>query len=230
MARYSCNYTISVHPEVIFNSIRDFLFNEGYEYVNLNGEWIFRKEYSHIKVIFMTNMVVIEAWHTAEVEQYEIQSVGQRLRMLETMILSIQYQENQQLTYQRQTTILSRQNITSGEYYKSYVDEKMKKDLTILCVIMYLGVGANVVSGIMLMGNVWGVIDGVLLLGLTLGIHLAKSRVCAIIILCYGVINFIMGIIFDGQIVGWLWIVYGIIALVHLNNMHKEYRKFKAGN
>jgi len=67
-------------------------------------------------------------------------------------------------------------------------------------------------------------IDGLVLLGLTLGMHLGKSRGCAIAIFVVSIIEVIVSL--QIQAFPWVWLVVGISSLVIFNKIEKQYKAF----
>lgn len=70
-------------------------------------------------------------------------------------------------------------------------------------------------------------IDGILLILLGLGIHLGKSRVCAILCTAFGGFNVVYMIVTTGRIAGWWILLAGIYALTYTFKYHSAWSKYK---
>lgn len=78
---------------------------------------------------------------------------------------------------------------------------------------------------ISLLVSPFGLIDSVVFLALTLGMHLGKSKGCAIGMLVYAIFTVIAGLVAYGTFGGWLWIIAGVNALIVFNNADKRYKE-----
>lgn len=72
-------------------------------------------------------------------------------------------------------------------------------------------------------------LDAFLLLGLALGIHIGKSRVCAVIVLVYSILNCLYALISTGKMSGYLIIIAGIYATIYTFKARKEYKEYING-
>ena len=112
-------------------------------------------------------------------------------------------------------------HMSKKEYLKSHAPEGFYKTIKTWAIVSYVLIAINVV---MLIFNPLGIFDIALMLGLTLGIHLKKSKGCAIALLIYGIFNFVVGIVINGAPMGILWLVAAIVYLVQFNKAEKEYK------
>ena len=69
-------------------------------------------------------------------------------------------------------------------------------------------------------------IDGILLILLGLGIHLGKSRVCAILCTAYGVFNVIYMTVTMGRFAGWWILLIAIYAIIYTFKFHNAWSKY----
>lgn len=111
---------------------------------------------------------------------------------------------------------------TLKEYRKNYASEPLKKSIKTWSIVAYVLVGLNAV--IALLANPWMLLDTALLLGLTLGVHLNKSKGCAIALLVYTIINAVIGLIGSGTVSGWWWIVLAVSYLGTIKKIDAEYK------
>lgn len=111
---------------------------------------------------------------------------------------------------------------TLKEYRKNYASAPLKKGIKTWSIVAYVLVGLNVV--IALLANPWMLLDAALLLGLSLGVHLNKSKGCAIALLVYSCINAVIGLIGSGTVSGWWWIVLAVSYLGIIKKIDAEYK------
>ena len=111
---------------------------------------------------------------------------------------------------------------TLKEYRKNYASAPLKKNIKTWSIVAYVLVGLNAVIAIAL--NPWMLLDTALLLGLSLGVHLAKSKGCAIALLVYSGINAVIGLIGSGTVSGWWWIVLAVSYLGTIKKIDAEYK------
>ena len=69
--------------------------------------------------------------------------------------------------------------------------------------------------------------DGVFLILLGLGIHLLRSRVCAVLCTVYGAFNLIYMIMETGKLRGWWILLVAIDAAVYTFRYHGAWNKYK---
>ena len=97
--------------------------------------------------------------------------------------------------------------------------------MTILAsVLMQVLTSSSVMDGFQISASI---IDGVLLLALGLWLQFGKSRICAIITLCYGIFNMVMVAIANGQVQGWLIPLAGGWAIAYTFKFHSLWRKYE---
>lgn len=72
-------------------------------------------------------------------------------------------------------------------------------------------------------------VDAILVLGLALGIHIGKSRACAVIILVYSILNCLYSVVTTGRLGGYLIIIAGIYATIYTFKARREYKAFIRG-
>lgn len=120
------------------------------------------------------------------------------------------------------------QHVSKGEFRKSYASEHLRKQIRNIAIFGYVLCGLLAVMGIFL--NWLSLIDAVIYLALNLGMHLGKSKGCAIAILAYGVVGLVASLIASGSIGGWGWIIIGIVALNTFKKIDEEYAQAMAAN
>ena len=104
---------------------------------------------------------------------------------------------------------------------------KYTGNLTGACCLLYFCAAITLLVNTIMSGNLLSFVDFSIILGLTLGIHLGKSRVCAIILTCYAAINMIYMLIMFGTLGGWLIAVGAVYALVITFMYQSSWKRFQ---
>lgn len=111
--------------------------------------------------------------------------------------------------------------LTKKEFYNHPNVASLKSQIRGAGIFCYFSAGLSLVFA-------GSIIDALLILGLGLGIHLGRSRVCAIILTIYSVFNMIIMILLKGTLTGWLILlagIYGIIYTFKYQSAWAEYQK-----
>ena len=103
---------------------------------------------------------------------------------------------------------------------------KIKKDINGVAVLGYICVFATIAYNLFMAENPAGLIDAAILLGLTLGIQLKCSRVCAIALLVYSIINFAICVA-AGSANGFLIVLVGAYAVKATSDFNKYWKSYK---
>ncbi|MDE6566896.1 MAG: hypothetical protein K2K70_04070 [Lachnospiraceae bacterium] len=119
------------------------------------------------------------------------------------------------------------------EFYKFYCPSKIKKNINAAAIILYccsvLTFLLSIVAAKMGISVLASAVDAVLVLGLALGIHIGKSRACAVIVLVYSILNCLYSVITTGRLGGYLIIIAGIYATIYTFMARREYKAFIRG-
>ncbi len=129
-------------------------------------------------------------------------------------------------------------NLTKKEFYKLPGMKSYRGNIRGCAIILYFCAGvtilASVLAGALASSSIMSgveitasIIDGVLLLALGLWLQFGKSRVCAILTLCYGIFNMAMIAIANGQVQGWLIPLAGAWATFYTFKFHNLWGKYK---
>lgn len=113
------------------------------------------------------------------------------------------------------------------EFYKHPNMSKVRKEIIACGVVWYVLAGFNFLIQIVYLQYIPGLLDVALMLGLGLGVHLGKSRVCAIILTAYAVFNTVI-LLMAGGGNGALILIAAIFSLVYtfkFQNAWKRYQK-----
>lgn len=111
--------------------------------------------------------------------------------------------------------------VSPGEYRRKYAPASFAKSLRTISIIAYVMVGINVLYALLI--DVWVLLDAALFLGFTLGMHLGRSKGCAIGLLVLACVEMILGLI-NGALTGYYWVILGIGAVVLFVNTDKQYK------
>ena len=112
--------------------------------------------------------------------------------------------------------------ISRKEFINQYAQLSIKRDIKSIAILCYVCAGLTfIVSCIM---SPIGIIDALALAGLALGMHLGKSRGCAIAIFVLSIIETILSLT-AGSFPFWV-LLAGIAALVTFNKIEKQYKQF----
>ena len=100
--------------------------------------------------------------------------------------------------------------------------------MNVLILNQLLRIGAiTFIVNVVMAGNIAGLVDVMIVVGLGLGIHLAKSRACAVIITAYSIFNFIYMILLAGMPGGWLIIVCGVYSIIYTFKYQNAWNKYQ---
>ena len=118
--------------------------------------------------------------------------------------------------------------MTKKEFYKLPGMKACRGNIRGCAIILYFCAGMTILAAFLLDSILMAsVIDGVLLLALGLWLQLGKSRICAILTLCYGLFNTITVVIQTGKVQGWLIPLAGVWAISYTFKFHSLWGKYK---
>lgn len=120
------------------------------------------------------------------------------------------------------------ETITKREFSVKYASRRDRRNVRAAAIVTYICAALNLLICFILK-DYFMLLDVVLVVGLGLGVHLAKSRACAVVLLVYACISGIMASISTGQLSGWLLILAGVWAVIGTFNLHKDYQAFLQG-
>ncbi len=274
MARYVKDYTHYADPQASFEAVQQYLTSEGYEYIEYNGENVFKKGHGllvaprFIKVSFYQGAVRIEAWmkyallpgvYCGEIGLTGFFGSAVRgpledvVANLERMFVNsgsvpIQGAYTPQGGYGMQTptpqqdayavptmdAVPNRPMFPAGtaiskkEFIEKYAPVSFKSGIRNAAICAYICAGITAVYA--LITSPWALIDAAVFLGLTLGMHLGKSKVCAILMLVVSIVECILGFVMTGTFTSFLWIAASVWAVSYFRKADKQYEEFLSGN
>ena len=109
------------------------------------------------------------------------------------------------------------------DFIEKYADPSLKKNIASIAILCYVCAGATFVASCL--ANPWGIIDALVLAAFALGMHLAKSKACAISILILSIVEVVLSLAAAGSFPLW-WLVAGISAVVIFAKIEKQYKAF----
>ncbi|MCI9337154.1 MAG: zinc-ribbon domain-containing protein [Lachnospiraceae bacterium] len=117
--------------------------------------------------------------------------------------------------------------LTKKEFYKLPGMKACRNNIRACAIILYFSAAMTVAAALFLDMLMASVIDAALLLALGLWLQFGKSRICAIIVLCYGVFNMAMVALQNGTIQGWLIPLAGAWAIAYTFKFHRLWSKYQ---
>ena len=121
--------------------------------------------------------------------------------------------------------------MTRREFYKSSEMDSVRKNINASAIAGYIISAISLALNLLLLDNPAGIIDSVLIIILSLLVQLIQSRVAAVLLCIYGVVNMAVITMYTGRFGGW-WILFvGIYAAVFtfkFNKAWKEEKEFEA--
>lgn len=116
--------------------------------------------------------------------------------------------------------------VSRKDFIEKYAEPSLKKNITSIAILCYVCAGVTFVASCL--SNPWGIIDAVVLAAFALGMHLAKSKACAILILILSIVEVLLSLP-AGSFPFW-WLFAGISAAVVFAKIEKQYREFLQSN
>ena len=134
------------------------------------------------------------------------------------------YNQSAQSTYhysaQQAAPVHAAEPMTKKQYRKTCTNPDYLKKVKSNAILIYVLVGLNVLLAFVT--TPLAILDAVINLALALGMHLGKSKGCAVAILVYAILSMAMMLI-SGSMGGWLWLIAGIGAVKAFSVADKEY-------
>lgn len=118
-------------------------------------------------------------------------------------------------------------NLSKGLFYSTLATDKVRKNIRNSAIVCY--VCAALTGVVALLTSVTMLLDVIIILVLGLLVHLKQSRVCAVLLLAYSIINTVITLLSTGSPGGWLLIIAGVYAVKSTFALEKEYQAFRAG-
>ncbi|MBR5358337.1 MAG: hypothetical protein IK128_03885 [Clostridiales bacterium] len=117
--------------------------------------------------------------------------------------------------------------MTRREFYKSDEMAQVRKNIRVCAISAYVIAALSLLVNLLLLDNPTGILDSITMVVLGLLIQLLQSRVAAILLAIYGVVNMIAVTIMTGKFGGWWIMVVAIWAVVYTFKFHKAWKEEK---
>lgn len=115
---------------------------------------------------------------------------------------------------------------TKKEFLKLPENKKIRSELNAAAIITFVCAGITMLSGFVT-GN-WSIlIDVAIMVGLGLGIMLSYSRVCAVVLVVYGLLNVVVGLVQNGVPSGYLIVIAGVLAVIYAFKAEKLWKQYQ---
>ncbi len=115
---------------------------------------------------------------------------------------------------------------TKKEFLQLPENQKLRGNIKGAGIICYVCAGITLLMAL-IAGNLFGIVDVLLLVGFGLGIHLAQSKICAILLTIYAAINVIIMVINYGTLGGWLVLLAGIYGVIYTTRLDKAWKAYQ---
>ena len=243
MARYQRIFPVVDSKENSFAKVQAFLTEKKFKYETMDGQKVFRKgdgfwmASRYIRLSYADNFVRLEAWVDVMGDEMDLEgAVGaaakKPLRKIVDQVEQILTQPGAGYVPAEDTGAYPvfpedaqklPADITKKEYIKHYAGDNFKRNLRNVAIVGYVAAGLNLL--VALLSNVYALIDVVIILGVTLGMHLGKSKGCAVALLIYSIYAMVSSVIYTGSLGGSLLLAMGIMAVRTFNRAEKRYKK-----
>lgn len=114
--------------------------------------------------------------------------------------------------------------VSRKEFIEKYAQPSLKKDIRNIAILCYVCSGLTFVASCFF--NTWGFIDAFILLAFALCMHIGKSKVFAILLLVFSIVEVLVSLI-SGSFPFW-WLVAGVSAVITFSKIDKHYKSFIA--
>ena len=122
---------------------------------------------------------------------------------------------------------VDRRSVSKKEFIEKYAPVNLKKQINSAAILCYICCAITI--GFSFFTNeywYYSLIDVAILLGLALGMHLGKSKVCAILLLIVSILECVITVVTMGTVSGWWLILASFYAVSAFNKLGKEYNQF----
>ena len=117
--------------------------------------------------------------------------------------------------------------MTRREFYKSSEMDSVRKSINSCAIAGYIVAALSLVANLLLLDNPSGIIDTILIVILSILVQTIQSRVAAVILCVYGVINMAIITMYTGKFGGWWILVVGVFAAINTFKFHKAWKEEK---
>jgi len=116
-------------------------------------------------------------------------------------------------------------DISKSEFCQYHAPDKIRKNIKGSAILCYISAAVTAVFAILFSPMM--LLDTTIILVLGLLIHLKQSRVCAVLLLAYGLFNCAVMLLYTGRVTGWLIVLAGVFAVIYTFQLEKAYQEFR---
>ena len=111
-------------------------------------------------------------------------------------------------------------------FFSMYASAKVRRGIRSSAILCYVCAVLSVLYELSAMGTLYSLLDASIMVLMGVLIHTIQSRVAAVILLIYSVVNLIVAWVGTGSPGGWLIIVAGIAAVHATFSLNREYKDY----
>lgn len=115
--------------------------------------------------------------------------------------------------------------ISLKEFYLKYANIRYRSHIVVVFLLTLISAIITTIISIYNLNYIY-LINVVILLLLSFGIYILLSRLCALALFIYGLINLIISFIDRGEFSGWLIAIVGLLAIRTTFKLHFDYKKY----
>lgn len=120
---------------------------------------------------------------------------------------------------------MENRDISKSEFCRNHAPDKVRKNIRACGILCYVSAVVTAVLAALVSPTMF--LDAAIVLVLGLLIHLKQNRVCAVLLLIYGIFSCVVVFLSTGRFTGWLIILAGVFAVIYTFQLEKMYREFR---
>ena len=117
--------------------------------------------------------------------------------------------------------------MTRREFLKTPEQAINRKNINVCAICGYVVAAISLVLNIAVFDNYAAILDTILVIAASLIIHLLQSRIAAIILAVYAIINMVYVTIATGRIGGWWLVLIGAYAVYYTFRFQKDWKEYR---
>ena len=214
MNRYCQVYPVLESPNVMIPKVKKYLKKQKYESRGKGTEIVFaRKAVRFMRLRYTEDAVKLEAWAEGENAAAEYEEMVTQIDQVELILLQADAEEEEVAAELPEGV-----QVTKLQYLRRYAGKEFGANIRFLAILGYVML---VPLGVLAVSNYGLLLDAAILLVLTLGMHLARNKFCALGITAYAVLNFALSLGGSYLLVGW--IALGAFGFLQIRKAEKQY-------
>ncbi len=120
--------------------------------------------------------------------------------------------------------------MTRKEFLKTPEQSLNRKNINSCAITGYVIAAISLAVNIFMLDNYWGILDSILIVVASLFIQLLQSRVAAVILALYAIVNVIYVTVLTGRFGGWWIAIIGVYAVFYTFKFQKAWKEYKNSN